>query len=367
MRSLRRILIAQPYGIGDALFTTPLLRALRTLPTVEEVDLLLGSRTEAVFRNNPHVDQIFSLDKGRWHQEGSGRMIRDAAAPWKNLRGRYDLLIDFSLQREYGFYSGLFLNIPRRIGFNFKNRGLFLTQALALVNGYEGQHVIDFYCELGRFIGLEIEDRFPEFYLSREDREEASKVLSENSISPSSRFIAAAPGGGESWGKDAGLKRWPVASFLEMFKFMKHRIGFEGVLVLGSQAERELGEEIQRESSVPAVNLCGELSLGGCAAVLEKSSLLVANDGGLVHLAHTLRVPLAAFYGPADPQVYGPYPPNPEAIAIAKKELPCRPCYFRFRYNSACPDKECLTGLSAGEVVEFLDQKNFWSALCERI
>ena len=364
MRSIRRILIAQPYGIGDALFTTPLLRALRTLPTVEEVDLLLGSRTEAVFRNNPHVDQIFSLDKGQWHQEGSGRMVRDAFSLWKTLKGRYDLLLDFSLQREYGFYGGLFLQIPRRIGFNFKNRGLFLTQSLALPDGFDGQHVIDFYCELGRLMGLEIDERFPEFYLSGENREEASRILEKHSISDSSRFIAVAPGGGESWGKDAALKRWPVASFLELLGLMKNRIGFEGVLVLGSQTERELGEEIERESPVPAVNLCGELTLGGCAAVLEKSSLLAANDGGLVHLAHALRVPLVAFYGPANPKVYGPYPETPEAIAIAKRGLPCRPCYFRFRYNSACSDKACLTDLSAGEVTEFLDQKNFWSVLC---
>lgn len=352
MKSLRNILIAQPYGIGDALFMTPLLRALRTLPAVERVDLLLGSRTEPIFRPNPHVDRIFSLNQGKWHP-----------GLWRDLRHRYDLLIDFSLQREYGFYAQFFLGIPRRIGFNFKNRGLFLTEGVPLPHGFEGAHVVDFYSELGKLVGLEVEDRFLEFYLSSEDEEEAGNVLREKSIQVSGRFVTVAPGGGESWGKDAWLKRWPVAHFVKGLSLLKERIDFEGVWVLGSPEERGLGEEIERTSPFPVVNFCGELSLGASAALLEKSLLFLANDGGLVHLAHALEVPLIAFYGPADPRVYGPYPSSREAVSVYRKDLPCRPCYSRFRYNSACVDRECLTDLPAEAVLLFLDRKDFWSHL----
>ena len=365
MKSLRRILMVQPYGIGDALFMTPLLRALRTLPTVERVDLVLGSRTEPIFRNNPHVDQIFSLDKGKWHTGGKGKILKEILSLWKNLCGKYDLLIDFSLQREYGFYAEFFLGIPRRIGFNFKDRGIFLTQTLPLPDGFKGAHTVDFYCELGKFLGLEIEDRFLEFYLSKEDREEAEKILRERSISASSRFVVVAPGGGESWGKDALFKRWPVENFVETVSSIRKQIDFEGVLVLGSQEERGLGEEIERQSSLPTINLCGELSIGGSASLLEKGLLFLANDGGLVHLAHALHVPLVAFYGPVDPRVYGPYPPTSDALSVVKPNLPCRPCYARFRYNSACSDRECLSALRPQEVFEFLDKKNFWSEACQ--
>ena len=373
MKSIRRILMVQPYGIGDALFMTPLLRALRTLPTVETIDLLLGSRTEAVFQDNPHVDKIFSLDKGAWHREGNQRMIRDVVHLWKNLKGRYDLLMDCSLQREYAFYADFFLRIPRRVGFDFKNRGLFLTDRVKLPYGFEGRHVIDFYGELGKLLRIEMEDPFAEFYLSGKDREEAEKVLRGKSISSSRGgfqtrpYIVVAPGGGESWGKDALFKRWPVTSFIKMISLLKDRIDFDQILILGSQNERMLAEEILKKSAVPAINLCGELSLGGAAAILDQSALFLANDGGLVHLAHALSVPLIALYGPVDPKVYGPYPETSEAAAIARSDLPCRPCYFQFRYNSACPDRECLTDLHPEEVMEFLDTRNFWTALCEKV
>lgn len=351
--------MVQPYGIGDSLFVTPVLRALRTLPTVQKVDLLLGSRTEAVFQNNPHVDEIFLIDKGAWHKDGHARMFREGYALWKKLKGRYDLLVDFSLQREYGFYSQFFLRIARRIGFDFKGRGAFLTQALPLPEGFENKHVIDFYCDLVGLLGLEIEDRFAEFYISDENRDEAAQILNSHSLNPEIHFLVVAAGGGESWGKDAHFKRWPVSYFTEMLSYLKERLDFQNVLVIGSKDERPFGEEIKKNTSLPVTNLAGELSLGGVAAILEKSSLFLANDGGLVHLAHALRTPLIAFYGPVDSKVYGPYPATSEAVAIQKENLPCRPCYVRFRYNSNCPDIACLSDLKPKAALEFLERKNF--------
>lgn len=358
MKSIQRVLVVQPFGLGDALFITPVLRALRTLPGVESVDLLLGSRTGAVFRNNPHVDKIFSIDKGKWHAGGKGRIFQDALSLWRSLRGRYELLVDFSLTREYGFWSQFFLGIPRRIGFDFNGRGTFLTEAVKLPNGFEARHVVDFYGELAKLAGLEIENPFLEFYLSEEDREEADQKLAGAGLPRP--YVVVAPGGGESWGKDAVFKRWPLAHFIRSLPLLKERIDFEGVFILGSSSERELGEEIEKNSPVPVVNLCGETSLGASAAILEKALLFFANDGGLVHLARALRVPLVAFYGPVDPAVYGPFPKSPDAVSIIKKGLPCRPCYSRFRYNSACVDRECLTALAPEEVFEFLDREHFW-------
>ena len=39
-KPLRRVLVIQPYGIGDLLFVTPVLRALQLLPGIETVDVM---------------------------------------------------------------------------------------------------------------------------------------------------------------------------------------------------------------------------------------------------------------------------------------------------------------------------------------
>ena len=54
----RRALLIHPFGIGDALFITPLIRTLKE-NGVDQIDLLLGSRTREMFETNPHIRQIF--------------------------------------------------------------------------------------------------------------------------------------------------------------------------------------------------------------------------------------------------------------------------------------------------------------------
>ena len=231
MKSLRRVLVVQPYGIGDLLFVTPVLRALRLLPSVEKVDLILGSRTDIVVKQNPHIDEIFSVDKDLFHRQGNSKTFSDVIALGKKLRAnRYDLLLDYSMRGEYAFFGQFFLGVPKRAGFNYKRRGFFHTHRLAIPKGFHGRHVADYFCDLAERAGIRVEDRFLEFYLSDSDRLQAQQLLQEKfkryqvprSLVPQylvpsgEKYIAVSAGGGESWGKDAHFKRWPPAFFAEL-------------------------------------------------------------------------------------------------------------------------------------------------------
>lgn len=357
--SPRRVLIVHPYGIGDLLFATPVFRALRLQPRVETVDLLLGSRTEAVVRNNPHIDKIFNIDKDLVHKQN---LIKN----WKDLSGlaaeltarKYDLLLDFSMRGEYAFCSKFFLGIRKRAGFAYKNRAFFHNIRVDLRNAFHEKHVVDYYCELAEKAGIPVEDRFLEFFLQPCDLEAADIVLKERFGRVPESFIAVSPGGGESWGKDARLKRWPARYFKEFIQKLRAVKPFEGIVVLGSAKEKEIGEEIIQGLPFPALNLAGDLSFTTSAAVLSRASRFVGNDGGLLHLAVALRVPVIGIYGPVAPEVYGPYHLK-GAVAVYKKDLACRPCYQKFRYNAACEKNECVQELTADEAMSFVQAPAF--------
>jgi len=350
--TLKRVLVVHPYGIGDFLFVTPVLRALRLIPTIEKVDLLLGSRTSEVARENPHVDEIFVVDKGRYQKQNRWQTFREVAALGLELRSRrYDLLLDYSLRSEYAFLSRLFLGIPRTAGFNYKRRGFFHTIRFPLPEGFSQRPAVDIYCGLAERAGVRAQDRWLELYLSDSARSGAlQKWQTKTGRKDLGRFLFVSPGGGESWGKDAHFKQWPAPFFAELCGRLCAAGGFEGVVILGSPGEKELAAELSAKLSVPFFNFSGELSILESAAVLEQAALFLGNDGGLIHMAHALRVPLIAFYGPVDPAVYGPAPASPRAFAVYKKDLACRPCYKRFRYNSACEKRECLQELTPNEV-----------------
>jgi heptosyltransferase-2 len=351
-RTLRRVLIVHPFGIGDLLFVTPVLRALRLLPTVETVDLLLGSRTREVVEHNPHVDEIYVADKDRVHRQNWFENFHDNLELGRKLQKKhYDLILDYSLRREHAFFGRFFLGVPHCAGFAYKKRAVFHNIRFPLPEGFWKRHVADFYCDLAEAAGIPVEDRFLEYYfpkpLSLLEAEAAIKLKL-----LSGRFLAVAPGGGDSWGKDASYKRWPVKYFAELIAKLQKEQDLHGVAILGSGPERALCEELQGMIHPPSVVLAGETTLAQTAMVLKKSALFIANDGGLVHLAHALRVPLVAIYGPVPPEVYGPYPLSPDAVAVFKQSLDCRPCYYKFRYNNQCQTIACLKNLTSDEVMK---------------
>ncbi|MFH0985471.1 MAG: lipopolysaccharide heptosyltransferase II [Candidatus Omnitrophota bacterium] len=349
---IRRILIVHPYGIGDLLFVTPVMRALRLIPTVETVDLLLGSRTREVVENNPHINDIFVADKDKAHRQTRLENFRDFWELGRKLRAkRYDLILDYSLRREHAFFGRFLLGIPKCAGFAYKKRATFHNIRFPLPEAFWKRHVVDFYCDLAEAAGIPVEDRFLEYCFPKTVSLIEAEVAGKLKLLPE-RFLAVAPGGGDSWGKEASFKRWPAKYFAELIKKLQEEKGIHGVAILGSRSERALCEEFQSMIKPPSVVLAGETSLSQTAMVLKKSVLFVGNDGGLVHLAHALHVPLIAFYGPVPPEVYGPYPSSPEAVAVFKQSLECRPCYYKFRYNKECKTIACLNDLNPEEAFE---------------
>jgi len=173
--SLERVLLIHPFGIGDALFITPVIRALKE-SGVRQIDLLLGSRTREIFETNPHMSQIFEWDKSlvsgfsrKWD-----RLKKLATLFWRLRENRYQVCIDFSPRAQYAFLAWAVFWIPVRIGFNFKGRGLFLTHKEELSQGFVKKPVLEYYCELLHFLNIQVTNKRAELFLTDEDRENCS-------------------------------------------------------------------------------------------------------------------------------------------------------------------------------------------------
>lgn len=365
MSAPRRVLVVQPYGIGDLLFVTPVLRALRLIPSVESVDLLLGSRNAAAVRANPHVDAIIEIDKDRFRTQGRWKTFREVLGLGKKLREkRYDLLLDYSLRAEYAFLGQFFLGIPERAGFHYKRRGFFHNHRLAIPQGFEGRHVADACCDLAELAGIPVRDRWLEFYADPASPARVSGLFLEGfGRADGVRAAAVSAGGGESWGKDASFKRWAPEKFAAFTDRVCRRLGLGAAVFVGGAGEKDISASASALMKTPVLNLTGKLSLSDSSVVIDRAAVFIGNDGGLLHLACARRKPVIGFYGPVDPRVYGPYPASPLSAAVFKKDLECRPCYRKFRYNSACEDRACLTSLEAAEAYQALEQGGYFDRL----
>ena len=58
------------------------------------------------------------------------------------------------------------------------------------------------------------------------------------------------------------------------------------------------------------LNLTGQTKIDELPHLIEKSTLVVANDSGPMHLAAAMGTPVLAIFGPTEVSRYGPYPPG---------------------------------------------------------
>ncbi|MBF0387023.1 MAG: lipopolysaccharide heptosyltransferase II [Candidatus Omnitrophica bacterium] len=339
----RRVLIVNPFGIGDMLFSMPLVGALKaSFPSVS-ISYIGNARTAPILGNDPRLDKVFSYERDEFvavYKRSPLAFVNKWLNLVRDLRaGGFDTAYDLSLGSPLALALAL-AGIPRRIGYDFKGRGRWLTHKVPLP-GYEGRHAAEYYLAL-----LDQDHRgkmaiFP----SPADQAWAREFMLRYKLS-AKEFIVIHPGGGASWGKGAGLKRWPAVNFAKLADKMIEKRACPIILV-GDKNEVALCTEVAQAMRQRVVVAAGEMNVLQAAALMQAARLVVANDGGPLHVAVAAGAVTASIFGPVDPKVYGPYPA--EGHIVIQKGLACQPCYRNFRMSD-CGHQSCLKSLSADEV-----------------
>ena len=345
-----RILIVNPFGIGDVLFTTPIIRALAE--NGHAVYFWSNERVAEILKHNTAIKGIFPLSRGdlkKVFKASAGKGVKSFLTMLKWVRGgRFDVALDFSLDYRYSLILWL-LGVRKRIGFDYKGRGRFLTDTVK-IDGFTGKYMAEHYAGI-----MKIADKSVgaggkmELFTGEDDNKWAERFLKENGIAAGDVLAGIAPGGGASWGTDAFRKHWPKENFAYIADALISRHGHK-VIIFGNEKESLLCEAVLGKMTCSPINTGGKLSLGKFAALLKRCKLLITNDGGPLHMAVALGVKTVSIFGPVDEKVYGPYPPSRDHIAIAGT-VNCRPCYKNFRYP-LCKNMICLDSVNPSEVLD---------------
>ncbi|AWB08854.1 glycosyltransferase family 9 protein (plasmid) [Azospirillum humicireducens] len=112
-------------------------------------------------------------------------------------------------------------------------------------------------------------------------------------------------------------KEWPA----DRFARLALRLTGEGgalagarVAVLAAGPERERAKPVLDALGDRAIDLTGRTDPMAAAACLERASLYVGNDSGLMHIAAAAGVPTVGLFGPGYPAVYGPWGPQGRVV-----------------------------------------------------
>ncbi len=332
-----RILITRLRYLGDVILTTPAVAALKARYPAAAIDYATELPYADILEGNPAIGRVIRLS----------RSAARAPAEIARIRGlRYTACIDLFHNPRSALL--LFLaGIPIRAGGARGIRSGLYTHRFAVPA--ETRSAVSHHIAAMGVFDVGPGDSLPRVYLSPDEREAGRELLDRaaGERAPGGPIVAIHPGG--TWQS----KRWPAASFASFALLVRERLGGTAVVVTGP-GEEAIAARVQA-AAPEAARVMPYRPLRGIASVLASCDAVVANDGGLMHMAVALGRPTVGVFGPTEPDIWFPYE-GKGPFAVASRRLECSPCH-----RHECGSIECLEGLDPADVLEHLRMVLLWN------
>ncbi len=352
---MKRVLIVNPYGIGDVIFSSPIIDNLKIYNPDVKIYYVANKRTVPLLEYDGRIEDVIVYEKSRFdkiREESFPRWVKEYACFVNKLRKlKVDTVFDLSMSLKIGrilFFAG----IPKRVGFNYKNRGFFMTDKVD-INGFTEKHVTLYYLDLLKKVGIDTPVKEYSLFINKDDILWAEKIAGNFG---DGMKVAIAPFGGESFGPNAYVKRWNIEKYSEFVNRIILKYGVSVFVLAAPYESAEVENFMSMVNRKDRVFYRNDFTVSKVAALASVSDFVIGNDTGLVRFGNTFRKRTILFFGPADEVVYGLFPYDEKIFRNAKIDLECRPCYKHPRLEKLECGHECLKNLSVDYVMSLFEE-----------
>ena len=355
MRSPRRILVVKLASLGDLLTATPALRALRATFPDAHIGVLTTPASAPALRGLDSFDQVLTFDKFAFdrpsdaarslpHALGLARDLR--RANWDTLILLHHLTTPFGVAK----YAALSLGsgAPRRVGLDNGRGRWFLTDS-AVDRGFGWHHEVDYWLDVVGVLGAHHPNEPQlELCIAPDDDGWANARWQELQLREA---VVLVPGSGAF----SRARRWSPERFAQVGQTLLDQHGLTPLVLSGLDPDEQvLAHQVAADIGPIARIAPPAPSPQALGALLRRCRLVVANDGGVVHVATAVDTPVVAIFGPSNDRAWGPYPPRDPRHQVVRETLACAPCIHRghdFGTPQGCPARTCLAILDVQDVV----------------
>lgn len=319
-RQAPRYLVVSTTGLGDTLWGTPAIRALRRHNPSAYIAVLTTSLGQQILKNNPHIDECF--------------ILKNPALP--SLLSLFSPLRKREISKAYIFHTSQRPVLPfcsmigcvEIVGTSGLQKGL--DALLTRKYPQKPQHEIDRRLEL---VDAPFFERALEIFPDASETHQAGAFLS--------KIPSYVPTIGLHPGAKDRFKQWPIEHFIRLGKKLQDHFG-ASLVITGGADEKPLVEALA--SNLPgSIVLPAHFSIGSLAAAIKEMSLFISNDTGPMHLASAVKTPVIAPFAPTNSALCGPLG---NCLVIQKKPT-CTPCL-----KKRCRDPFCLRQISVEAMFE---------------
>ena len=322
----RRFLILSTTGLGDTLWGTPAIRALRECYPTHYIGVVTSPIGKECLQHNRRIDELFVVDNPP---------LRSLVPLYLKLKKRQIThVLNFHTSQRLILPLAAVLGASEIIGTCGINKGLdfLLTRPL----NPDRKHEIQRRLEIVSRVGAQTLDSSMELFISQENERVANQFIANLQLPSYLPLIGFHPGA-----KD-GFKQWPVSHFVDLGNRLIRNLGCR-LIVTGTPAEKTLINSIV--SQINTATAATNLSLLETAALIKRMDLMITNDTGPMHLGFAVKTPTIALFTPTDPNLCGPYFVD-QALTIAKPPT-CSPCL-----RKKCREPFCLMQIGVQEVYD---------------
>ncbi|MCB0762032.1 MAG: glycosyltransferase family 9 protein [Flavobacteriales bacterium] len=327
--SATRILIIRFSSIGDIVLTTPVIRRLYEQLDGEVVIHYLTKKAYApLVESHPYVEKVYTIEKA------TAEVMSDLKAEG------YDYIVDLHrnirsamVKRELKVLAFTLdkLNFQKWLLVNFG------------INRMPDKHIVDRYLDTIKAFGTEDDGKGLELFLP----EGVAHKVDTSQILPAGDFCALAVGGAHEG------KRMTRAQLLEIT-----RSAPIPVVLLGGKEDMAVAKWLTDQCPTNVTDTCGTLSIMESAAVIQKATLVVAGDTGLMHIAAAFAKCVISVWGCTTPSLgMYPYRPHPASSILEPEGLTKRPCS---KLGNSCKygkgEERCISHIPPQRIIDALTE-----------
>lgn len=305
---MKRLLFFGNAGIGNFLQYLPAIRFLKKeLPETEIHCAVLNPHLEEIAKSCDFVDAVYNS------AEITPKLL------FNNVK--YDVaLITLHDSYIYPVMITFLKRAKQRIGFesiaHWQNKYRFLLTDRIILDEIIKETSI--YSQLLKPVGLIMEEENKPFFPSLESIKPLVDEWWERNLEgsiPIGLHVTTSPG--QSW------KNWGIDRFKSLSLKLIEAIPAVKLIFFGNSNDmpqlNKITSALQETHFINVVNK-PLLEVGG---IINKCSLLVCNDSGIMHIADAVGTKIIAVFGPTDHRLVAPVPP----AEVIRCSIKCSPCY----------------------------------------
>jgi lipopolysaccharide heptosyltransferase II len=342
-----KILLVRLRLVGDVVFTTPIIHAVRRRYPDAELTYVVEPAAAAVVRANPHLNDLIVVPRAK----GLARLRSDAALAWRLRRRAFDVAIDL-----HGGPRGSWLTwasgATTRIGYRITGRSWMYTTVVDRSPDLSPRHSVLNQWDLLRPLGIDVCDPARDAVEMAEEPRAAAAVdtrLANAAIDATHPLVLIHVSAGNPF------RRWPAAAFEELVVGLARRDGRRRIVLTSGPSDAAAAAGIAAQARTrlgplaSAVPDLGEFDLAELRALAGRASVYIGGDSGPMHIAATTDTPIVALLGPTLPERSKPWRDPRWFSEMVEVSLPCRPCQQR---TCQPGDFRCLTWIEPARVLE---------------